>query len=1008
MSEPETETVCPECRSADTRYREKRDEWICEDCDHRWRPAAPEPGVEPPRSHRVFLSYGHDEHTPDVLALKADLEARGHEVWFDLERLKAGVDWEQYIEAGLNWCDRVILVMTPYSVRRRNPRDPTSRDGYCLNEIAKAIERNKLIIPVMLAWVEQGPPTSICRIQWLDMTDCVPVLERRPRYEARMARLVEALERDELDFEGGHARLLRNLKPLNFNAEMCQHIARFTGREWLFQRLDTWLHDPRGSRVFWIVAGPGYGKTAIATHLCHHRGDVIAYHLCVYGHSEKSDPSRAILSLAYQISTQLPEYARRLQSLPLEEAWAGTAQTLFDHLIVQPLSGDFPAPSGDRLVVIDALDEAAAGRRNELAELIRTHWKRTPPWLKLLVTSRPEAEILTRLQGLKPFLLDAAREENHRDVRRYLRAGLAEQGTQLDDAALDRLLERGGDNFLYASVILDEIQQGNLSPDDPDAFPAGLGGCYEQFFARQFGDRARYRAEIRPLLDAIITQRAPLPLPLLAQAGNLTDAELRERLLLLGSLVRIWDEQGDETDDEVIALFHRSVRDWLTDRDPLTHFPLAGEYAADRQRGVRALARVCWAEYEAGVEGMSPYAVRHTAYHLADAGRWEELGNLLGDTDYLDRLAGSAYRRWYLAEQPEWQRLLARWVEHLVRQRDSQAACFNVALVYFDAFFWWAEYLPFPLCEQVAEILEKACGQRSCSLGLRALVRFHRAYPPGRDYHGRGERRADWEEVREALLTLRAFLALEGELDLEVERRTLHLRGLLAIYLAEAEHALGNEEILPFLGEARRIFEGDEDDGWIVAWVLQQEAEYWLDHGHPRAALEACREGLRQADAADYEIHAVLYRLAGEAHWQQDPGGTAAWSAYLVSQFFTLWFQADPPPPDPYNLALDLEHRERLLARLREHAALDPAAARAAAERFRVFWSSIREEEPELPEAGEFPTVDGAILTRVLFPPAPVEGSGEYSRLAEEWVGRLREPAEALAHSVFGGETDGE
>jgi hypothetical protein len=42
---------------------------------------------------RIFLSYGHDEHTAFALRLKSDLERRGHQVWFDQDRLKPGADY---------------------------------------------------------------------------------------------------------------------------------------------------------------------------------------------------------------------------------------------------------------------------------------------------------------------------------------------------------------------------------------------------------------------------------------------------------------------------------------------------------------------------------------------------------------------------------------------------------------------------------------------------------------------------------------------------------------------------------------------------------------------------------------------------------------------------------------------------------------------------------------------------------------------------------------------------
>src|SRR5262245_33757473 len=134
-------------------------------------------------SPQATKSVFEPTETADALCIKKDLEARGHRVWFDLERLKPGQDWELYIEEGLSQCEKVVLLMTPHSVRRRNPADAVSQDGFCLNEIAKALERNRVIIPVLLADLPCGPPLSICRIQYLDMRDAIPVIGNRSRYE---------------------------------------------------------------------------------------------------------------------------------------------------------------------------------------------------------------------------------------------------------------------------------------------------------------------------------------------------------------------------------------------------------------------------------------------------------------------------------------------------------------------------------------------------------------------------------------------------------------------------------------------------------------------------------------------------------------------------------------------------------------------------------------------------------------------------------------------------------
>ncbi|OPZ58724.1 MAG: hypothetical protein BWY86_01418 [Candidatus Aminicenantes bacterium ADurb.Bin508] len=46
--------------------------------------------------------------------------------------------------------------------------------------------------------VESEPPLSICRIQWLDMRECIPIHEKEALYASRYERLLAALEEENL------------------------------------------------------------------------------------------------------------------------------------------------------------------------------------------------------------------------------------------------------------------------------------------------------------------------------------------------------------------------------------------------------------------------------------------------------------------------------------------------------------------------------------------------------------------------------------------------------------------------------------------------------------------------------------------------------------------------------------------------------------------------------------------------------------------------------------------
>lgn len=253
---------------------------------------------------RIFLSYGHDEYTAFALRLKSDLEQRGHEVWFDQDRLKPGADWERYIEDGLDLVSaeggRFLMLLTPHSVRRP--------DGYCRNELARACSRRLTVIPLMVSTVE--PPLSIRLIQWLDFRDCVPVEQHEVKYTAQFEKLLGAIEHDRLDFEGAQTRLQNFLQPIKYD-EASRHLPRFTGRDWAMKEVESWLDS--GRRVLWITGEAGIGKSALAAWLCDRRPEIAGAHYCRYGNSNRSD-RKALLSLAYQLTTQLPDYQDRLNA----------------------------------------------------------------------------------------------------------------------------------------------------------------------------------------------------------------------------------------------------------------------------------------------------------------------------------------------------------------------------------------------------------------------------------------------------------------------------------------------------------------------------------------------------------------------------------------------------------------------------------------------------------------------------------------------------------------------
>ncbi|MCC6155343.1 MAG: toll/interleukin-1 receptor domain-containing protein [Candidatus Hydrogenedentes bacterium] len=154
---------CPQCDSANVMFSKKRMVHICEDCGHEFT------FTKPTTALRIFLSYGHDDNEELVRRIKGDLEARGHDVWFDKspeegKGIRAGDDWRRAITDGIAKCQKFVSFLSKHSTR-----DP----GVCRDEIAIAIGVKGGNIQTILVESEQEvqAPVNIGHIQWLDMHD---------------------------------------------------------------------------------------------------------------------------------------------------------------------------------------------------------------------------------------------------------------------------------------------------------------------------------------------------------------------------------------------------------------------------------------------------------------------------------------------------------------------------------------------------------------------------------------------------------------------------------------------------------------------------------------------------------------------------------------------------------------------------------------------------------------------------------------------------------------------
>ncbi len=443
---------------------------------------------------------------------------------------------------------------------------------------------------------------------------------RRPGFQEWLAgkldELAAVVENEQSRrFAGEIDRLNRVLRPVLPHARTAALLERFVGREWLADEVEVWRADA-DARALCLLGAPGVGKSAFTARLQHYWGDrVMAAHFCQWDKPEHRDAAVVVRSLAFQVACRLPQYLRRLLDLPqLDDLSGYTADDLFHLLLSDPLQVGIDGGQTHLILAIDAVDEARTpDGDNPLLRVLARNATGLPRWVRVLLTARPDSDVVPAVAHLNPVVIDTARAENLADITTYVQRRLgAHLGVHSDPAGvLQRIVDNSGGVFLYARCFCDAVDRGDLDLNTPEAFPRGLGGIYHQDLIRRFSpgglqpDTVDYQAAA-----AVRCAPEPVPLPVLAGALGMTPKKLASVLDRFGAHLT--------TDGGVARFVHKSMADYLTSRQ-------AGAFWVDPEDGQPFLAEHCRRLLLDEEPGTLPaYPLRWAAHHLRRAGRVED------------------------------------------------------------------------------------------------------------------------------------------------------------------------------------------------------------------------------------------------------------------------------------------------------------------------------------------------------------------------------------------------
>jgi len=628
---------CPFCGSDNIYFSKKRNIYVCEDCDDFFSESDLQTGDEKNGKDglTLFFSYGHDKNSILVERIKNDLEKRGHRIWIDKSEIKAGDYWRDDILRGILNSSGIVAFLSEHSTR--NP-------GVCLDELRIAVCVRGAEIKTVLLEPESRikPPSTISEIQWLDMSKWEEVKESPESdfekwYADKFSELCRVVEsKESKDLSGDISKLKGLLQPF-LNSEKENHLLskNYVGRKWLEESIEDWL-DRDSSKALVLYGSPGSGKSSFCANYAHYNVKILGCFFCEWNREYSINPKLLIKTMAFRLATRMPDYRSLLlhqlsSNISLEKA---NTETLFDFLLVEPLSNLVDGHRETGIIIVDGLDEAEKNGENPVAEVFSKCAERLPRWIRFIFTSRPERNIKSYFLSCDSIDIISDMPEEYDDIRYYIVHSLKEELNQISNKLeiINKMCELSEGVFLYAEMMVEDIKNHNISISEINSFPKGLNSFYQVSMKRKFPTSDSF-LQVREMFE-LLSISETIPEKLVIDECGYSRYMYVERLDKIGS----WINRYDEKNFALLSFSHKSLKDVFSNSE------LSGYFYIDVKEGALKLARYCRDILEKGNrdhkvifdELLNKYIQEHIGSYYIESENYEELESFMMETKGLD------------------------------------------------------------------------------------------------------------------------------------------------------------------------------------------------------------------------------------------------------------------------------------------------------------------------------------------------------------------------------------
>jgi len=336
------------------------------------------------------------------------------------------------------------------------------------------------------------------------------------------------------------------------------------------------------SNTYWIYGLPGIGKTSLAHSICanlHDQGKLAGAFFCRRDDPNLSEPRNILPTLICKLAGVFPPF-RSIVANCLRNDPNLTSESMKDSLFLDLLRTLPHGPNHFLVFVIDAFDECGNDRSRPALLRLLNGAAACASWLKIIITSRPEADIqlvfdtLTRSSYLRYDL--ATDQEANDDLQAFAQSEFEPVGRKWylpapwpEESLLNRVTSRANGLFIFIKTLVLALEHCEdptefLKATSEDSASAGLQALYRLYSSILKSRIVHSKAEFRRMIGVLLTA---------APYRALCEETIAELAGVKPNLVKKWADDlssllyRDEGTNGVIRVRHLSISEFLVSDD---------------------------------------------------------------------------------------------------------------------------------------------------------------------------------------------------------------------------------------------------------------------------------------------------------------------------------------------------------------------------------------------------------------------------------------------------------